>query len=99
LLELLDDVEAPLTIVAAPAGSGKTSLLASWVAETTTPSAWLALHEADHDAVQVWMDMVTALEAMAAGCGTNANTALQRPGGPRDGPLLRPDEVVPSLAV
>jgi ATP/maltotriose-dependent transcriptional regulator MalT len=82
LLELLDDaVEAPLTIVAAPAGSGKTSLLASWVAETTTPNAWLALDEADHDAVQVWMGLVAALEAMAPGCGTNAITALQRPGG------------------
>jgi hypothetical protein len=41
----------------------------------------VALDGAEHDAVQVWMDMVAALEAVAAGCGTNAITAVQRPDG------------------
>src|SRR4051794_23112170 len=80
LLELLDDaVVAPLALVDAPAGSGKTSLLASWVAETATPTAWLSLDETDRDAVQLWTGIIAALDSALPDHGERASTLLHRP--------------------
>jgi LuxR family maltose regulon positive regulatory protein len=81
LLEWLDEaIGAPLTLVDAPAGSGKTSLLASWAADTDTPTAWLSLDEADRDAVQLWTGIIAALESVLPDRGERAIAVLQRPG-------------------
>src|SRR5262249_46329088 len=40
-------LESPLTLVSAPAGFGKTTLLAAWLAESRRPCAWLALEASD----------------------------------------------------
>ncbi|MGC5166218.1 LuxR C-terminal-related transcriptional regulator [Luteimicrobium sp. DT211] len=82
LLDLLDDdVAVPITAVTAPAGSGKTSLLATWVARTRLPVAWLSVDESDRDLVQLWAGVLTALETLAAGCGDRASKVLARPRG------------------
>src|SRR5262245_45914211 len=66
LLDLLDDaVAAPLTLVVAPAGAGKTSLLAGWAAELPKPVAWLSLDECDRDPVHLWPRVGRALDAPA----------------------------------
>jgi LuxR family maltose regulon positive regulatory protein len=39
----------PLTLVCAPAGYGKTTLLSDWLAQTDHPHAWLSLDESDSD--------------------------------------------------
>ena len=52
LLRALDaGVERPLTLLSAPPGSGKTALLASWVAYRGAPDsvAWVSLDTADAD--------------------------------------------------
>ena len=55
LLDLFDEVvRNRLTLVVAPAGTGKTSLVAGWVAESSTPTAWLSLDDTDRDGVQFW---------------------------------------------
>ena len=64
LLEVLTDDPAPVTLVCAPAGSGKTSLLATWVA--TTPDAaiaWLSLDRHDDDPGRLWSGILAALRA------------------------------------
>jgi len=49
-LELLDEGAAmPLTLVSAPAGYGKSTLVSSWLEGRAEPSAWLTLDEADAD--------------------------------------------------
>src|SRR5436305_14980622 len=57
---LLDAVDAgvrgPLTLVAAPAGSGKTALVAAWVAEGRAPGqvAWLSLGVGEDSRRSFW---------------------------------------------
>jgi LuxR family maltose regulon positive regulatory protein len=77
---LLDDaVSAPLTLVVAPAGSGKTSLVRSWAAQTALPLAWLSLDEEDHDPERLWRGVLAALEGVAPGCTVAAAGLLGRP--------------------
>jgi LuxR family maltose regulon positive regulatory protein len=64
LLALLDTgVERPVTLLAAPAGSGKTMLLASWMSAASSPGpvAWLSLDSGDNDPVRFWTHVLAAL--------------------------------------
>ncbi|MFO7633441.1 MAG: LuxR C-terminal-related transcriptional regulator [Caldilinea sp.] len=50
LIERLNEgIDRDLTLVVAPVGYGKTTLLAMWVAQTTAPVCWLTLNEQDSD--------------------------------------------------
>src|SRR6476661_922851 len=44
----------PLTVVAAPAGFGKTTLLSAWAAGHDGPVAWVTLDVADRDPQRFW---------------------------------------------
>ena len=46
---LEDDVQGRIVLISAPAGYGKTSLLADWVQEFKHPIAWLTVDENDND--------------------------------------------------
>ncbi|HYN90079.1 MAG TPA: hypothetical protein VER55_16210, partial [Ardenticatenaceae bacterium] len=56
----------PLTLISAPAGFGKTTLLSDWIqhrpAETRWPVAWLSLDEHDNDPLRFWSYVIAALE-------------------------------------
>ena len=54
--------QAPLTVVAAPTGYGKTTLLASWVASTSRKIAWASVGSRELDADGVWSLLAAALE-------------------------------------
>jgi LuxR family maltose regulon positive regulatory protein len=74
----LDELAAlPLTLIVAPAGTGKTALAAAWTAESTAPVAWLSLEEADHSATTFWTSALAALETVAPGCGAQATVRLR----------------------
>lgn len=79
LIELLDTaVESPLTLVVAPAGSGKTSLLRDWVGWTDLPHAWLSVDESDRDPAQLWLSVLAALDGIAPGCAEPAADLIRR---------------------
>lgn len=60
----------PLTLVCAPAGYGKTTLLSQWVAEAvTTDSAWVTLDAGDADPSRFWTYLLSALSEIAPGAG------------------------------
>ena len=54
-----------VTLVAAPAGCGKTTLLGTWrkAEEATRPVAWLSLDEGDNDPVVLWSYVLAALRS------------------------------------
>jgi LuxR family maltose regulon positive regulatory protein len=71
-----------LAVVAAPAGSGKTSLLCEWHADPREqrPFAWISLDPADNDSVRFWDGIVAALQTVRGGLGASAHAALHSPG-------------------
>lgn len=68
LLDQLDSaLSRRLTLVAAPAGYGKTTLVAQWIAGGRSPAAaWVSLDEGDNDAGRLWTHIAASLER--AGC-------------------------------
>ena len=51
-----------LTLIAAPAGFGKTTLLAEWLAKNPRAKvAWVSLDDADNDPLRLWSHIVAAL--------------------------------------
>jgi len=80
LHRLLDQVvRAPISLVLAPAGAGKTSLLSGWAAEHDGPTCWLTLDESDRDLVRFWTEVISALETVAPGCGDQTHRMLRHP--------------------
>jgi LuxR family transcriptional regulator, maltose regulon positive regulatory protein len=74
-----------LTLIAAPAGFGKTTLLSAWratVAGGALPFAWVALDHADNDPLRFWSYVIAALDTLAPGVGAPVLTLLQSPPSP-----------------
>lgn len=73
-----------LTLVSAPAGFGKTTLLSEWTANTERPFAWLSLDGDDNDPTRFLAYFVAALQTIPplseAGVGEAALATLQSPG-------------------
>jgi LuxR family transcriptional regulator, maltose regulon positive regulatory protein len=72
--------ESALTLVSAPAGFGKTTLLAQWLA--TAPAdgrlvAWLSLDQRDNDPALFWTYLVGALKTAGQAVGASALSLLQ----------------------
>ncbi|MBP7631163.1 MAG: hypothetical protein KA758_11970, partial [Acidimicrobiales bacterium] len=74
LLRRLDEAgPEALRLVVGSAGSGKSSLLAEWVAALPAGSvAWLNADAADRDPVRFWQGAITAVERCAPGFGAEA---------------------------
>lgn len=49
------------TLVSAPAGYGKTTLVSAWLRENDIPTAWLSLEEADNDPIRFLQYLLTTL--------------------------------------
>jgi LuxR family maltose regulon positive regulatory protein len=79
---LVDSSQSRLTLVAAPAGSGKTSLLAEWHFDPREqrPFAWISLDAADNDPVRFWDGVIAALRTVDPAVGVTAESALHSPG-------------------
>jgi LuxR family maltose regulon positive regulatory protein len=66
-----------LTIISAPAGFGKTTLLAEWITRTSLPVAWLSLDSGDNDPYRFLSYLVSALEGIHEGVGIEARQIMQ----------------------
>jgi len=72
--------EARLTLISAPAGFGKTTLLTAWLAATATEArsvAWLSLDQSDRQPATFWTYVITALQAAVPGIGAGVLPLLQ----------------------
>jgi LuxR family maltose regulon positive regulatory protein len=82
LTSSLVEAETPLLLVVAPAGWGKTTLLAQFARDTSRnhPVAWLTLDATDNESHRFWTYLITSLQAAGVSGGESALAALQVPG-------------------
>ena len=71
-----------LTLVSAPAGFGKTTLVSEWIAGCERPFAWLSLDKGDADLQRFLTYFIAALQTVLPAVGTGMMVALQSPQSP-----------------
>ena len=80
LMARLDEALARgLVLVCAPAGYGKTVLLADWTRRGEFPAAWLSLDAGDNDPARFWHHAVAALDRARPGTGERVGPLLGPP--------------------
>ncbi len=72
----------PLTVIVAPAGFGKTTLLSDWIARCGLPVGWVSLDENDNDPTRFLTYLIAALQKLWPGLDKSRLDLLQSPQGP-----------------
>jgi LuxR family maltose regulon positive regulatory protein len=89
LLELLDAATArPLTLLSAPTGFGKTTVLAAWARRGTHRSAWLTLTDGDADTIRLMAGILAALRRAGVEIDEDLDRDLVAPGSDPAGRVL-----------
>ena len=80
LAEALADGRAgALVLVSAPAGFGKTALLADWIRGEGRPAGWLSLDAGDNDPARFWRHAAAALDQVCPGISARVGPMLGPP--------------------
>ncbi len=80
LIERLNEGQSgKLTLISAPAGFGKTTLVSEWLASCGRPVAWLSLDEGDHDPTSFLTYLVAALQTITPNIGKGVLAILHSP--------------------
>ncbi len=72
--------EAALTLVAAPAGYGKTTAVRAWAEHSGGELAWVTLDAGDNEPARLWTYVATAVDRIRNGLGRRALNRLRAPG-------------------
>jgi LuxR family transcriptional regulator, maltose regulon positive regulatory protein len=89
LIEQLNaGLQRKLTLISAPAGFGKTTLVSTWIDGCDQQVAWLSLDEADSDPTRFLTYLVAALQSIAPSIGADGIAALQSPQPPPSEAIL-----------
>lgn len=68
-----------LTLISAPAGFGKTTLLSEWISRSETPITWVSLDEGDNDPASFLKYIINALQAIEPNAGKAALSLMKSP--------------------
>src|ERR671913_2654345 len=82
LRRLEEGARRKLTLISAPAGFGKTTLLSEWCAihsGSERPVGWVSLDEGDNDPVLFFSYLIAALGTIRAGIGEASLALLRSP--------------------
>ncbi|PKN97330.1 MAG: helix-turn-helix transcriptional regulator [Chloroflexi bacterium HGW-Chloroflexi-4] len=77
-----------LTLISAPAGFGKTTLVSEWASRCGRPVAWLSLDEGDNDPTRFLVYIVKAMQTITSKIGADVVAALQSARPPSSESLL-----------
>jgi LuxR family maltose regulon positive regulatory protein len=72
-------IKHKLTLISAPAGFGKTTLLVDWISQSEISVAWLSLDKGDSDSVYFINYLVAALKKIDANIGKTTLPMLHSP--------------------
>jgi LuxR family maltose regulon positive regulatory protein len=68
-----------LTLVSAPAGYGKTTLVSEWLHKLDIQAAWLSLDESDNDPARFLVYLITAIQVIRPKFGESLQVMIQSP--------------------
>ena len=71
--------DCKLTLLSAPVGYGKTTLVSNWLSTLNCPIAWLSLDADDNDPNQFWTYCIASLQTVQPEIGSTALNLLQSP--------------------
>ena len=72
-------MDRKLTLVTAPAGFGKTTLMSQWIPRSERCVTWVSLDKGDNDPASFWEYVIAALQLLRADIGQKALLLLQSP--------------------
>lgn len=75
--QLKSEANRKLTLISAPAGYGKTTLLSDWVCQTEMPTGWLSLDEHDNDQKRFLACLIASLQSISIGLEEGTSSILQ----------------------
>ncbi|MCB9078607.1 MAG: hypothetical protein H6631_13490 [Anaerolineaceae bacterium] len=69
-----------LTLISAPAGFGKTTVLSEWISHSRQRRVtWFTLDEGDNDPIRFWSYFIASLQRLTPGLGENTLSLFQSP--------------------
>jgi LuxR family maltose regulon positive regulatory protein len=71
--------DCKLTLISAPAGFGKSTLVSGWLAESGAQAAWLSLDQGDNDPVRFWTYLIAAIQTIDQEMGVEARQIVSAP--------------------
>jgi len=74
---LNESLNGKMSLLSAPAGFGKTTLLCEWINESNLRVAWLSLDENDNDLIQFFSYLVGALQSLDKSIGIGVKQLLE----------------------
>lgn len=80
--QLKEGMGRKLTLISAPAGFGKTTLLGEWRMVQLGegwPTGWVSLEQSDNDVARFWTYVITALQTLQSDVGEGAASLLRSP--------------------
>ncbi|WP_160497405.1 LuxR C-terminal-related transcriptional regulator [Paenibacillus dendrobii] len=78
LMNHLDEsIRCKLTLITAPAGFGKTTLVSSWIHVRSLKAAWVSLDDGDNEWIRFWSCITEAIERCVPGFSENIMRGLQ----------------------
>jgi LuxR family maltose regulon positive regulatory protein len=79
LTQLINEsLDRKLTLISAPAGFGKTTLLSEWILTSQRRASWISLEDADNDPARFWNYFIAALQMLQEGLIKDARIFLHR---------------------
>ena len=79
LHRLNEGFKRKFTLISAPAGFGKTTLLVEWLHQKKIPAAWFSIDQKDNDPANFLTYVIAGLQTLETGIGKAALTLLQAP--------------------
>src|SRR3990172_12725519 len=76
---LNDGLHRKLTLISAPVGYGKTTMLSEWIPQSERCVTWVSLDDGDNDPVRFWAYFIAALQMLGEEIGRHALALLRTP--------------------
>jgi LuxR family maltose regulon positive regulatory protein len=74
---LNEGLDRKLSLISAPAGFGKTTLVSSWAVVCNRPVAWLSLNQMDNDPINFLIYLIAATQTIVENFGEQALPRLR----------------------